>query len=399
MDNDTDVLIIGAGPAGLSAAKQLALMDIPYILIHRERYPCERKACGGFIPQRALVRFGIKDFSGAHPVEAVRMRFPGTDSTIVEFDEEIGVNATRYDIGQAQLSSINRTECIWPGTEAVHVDITAEGCHTTIIRDEQSAAVSSEIVIDASGVNPITQRFVPIRDRIPNTSMGYAVQYQMRLGSDSEELRGVNDFIYGSDYSPGGYAWAFPRGNEVAVGTGGLIARVRSGGKRVEEYLKHLLNSFEPLRSQLEGATKLRRESALMPLAGIIRPSYAKRLMLAGDAAGHCSPITGEGIFYSMVAGELAASTARDAIKADDFRATQLAAYEKRWTRVFGSDLRWGLWLQKRFLSDGTKSIGTAFLKSKHAQKVIAEMLLGVRSVRSAITGIAPRYILSKLGI
>ncbi|MFW9803215.1 MAG: geranylgeranyl reductase family protein [Candidatus Thorarchaeota archaeon] len=399
MGYDTDVLIIGAGPAGLSAAKQLALMDMPYILIHRERSPCERKACGGFIPLRALERFEIEDFPGAYPVEAVRMRFPGTDSSVVEFDEKVGVNATRYDIGQAQLSSISQADSIWSETEAVRVDITADRCVTMIVRDEQTEETSSQIVIDASGVNPFTQRLVPIRDRIPNTSMGYAVQYQMRLGSDSEQLRGVNDFIYGSEYSPGGYAWAFPRGKEVAVGIGGLIERVRNSKKRVKDYLDDMLASFEPLKSELENATVFRQESALMPLAGIVRPSYSQRLMLAGDAAGHCSPITGEGIFYSMIAGELAAMTAHEAIRRDDITANQLARYEKRWIQEFGSDLKWGLWLQRRFLREGSTSMGSVFLRSKRSQRLIAEMLLGKRSVRGTIVRAIPSYIRSKLGV
>ena len=398
MGYDTDVLVIGAGPAGLSAARHLAEQEVSFLLVHRERNPCERKPCGGFIPQRALELFGIKDFLGAYSVDAVRMRFPGTEAKIIEFKERIGVNATRYDIGRAQLSLINQSESIWSETEAIRVEIRKDQCSTTIVGHDETDEISSKLIIDASGANSVTQRFFPIRERIPNTSMGYAVQYQMRLSSDSEEFRGVNDFIYGSEYSPGGYAWAFPRGSEIAVGTGGLIGRVRSSETRAEEYLKHLLGSFEPLKSQLEDATIIRRESALMPLAGIIRPSYARRLMLAGDAAGHCSPITGEGIFYSMIAGELAAEAAKNAIGKGDMSADQLARYEKRWTKEFGSDLKWGLWLQKRFLKEGSKSMGAAFLKSKKSQRLIAEMIVGQRSVRSAISRALPSYLRSKLG-
>lgn len=399
MGHDTDVLIIGAGPAGLSAGRQLALLDIPYILIHREKNPCETKACGGFIPQRALERFGIEDFHGAYQVDAVRMRFPGAEPAIVEFDEKIGVNATRYDIGQAQLSAIGNSESIWPETEAARIEITHDECLTNFVRKNESGVLSSRVVIDASGANPVTQRFVPIRDRIPNTSMGYAIQYQMNIGSEHDTLRGVNDFIYGSEFSPSGYAWAFPRSREVAVGTGGLIDRVRKSEKRVEVYLEHLLTTIEPLKSDLDGATVFRRESALMPLAGVVRPSYARRLMLVGDAAGHCSPITGEGIFYSMMAGELAAITVRDAIEKNDISATQLGKYEKRWTKEFGSDLKWGLWLQRRLLREGSNSMGSVFLESKKSQRLIAEMLLGRRSVRSAILSAAPGYMRSKLGI
>jgi geranylgeranyl reductase family protein len=397
MGYDTDVLIIGAGPAGLSAARSLARMDVPFILIHRERSPCENKACGGFIPQRALERFEIEDFSGAYPVDAVRMRFPGTEGKIVEFKAKVGVNATRYDIGRAQLSSIDESECIWSETEATRVDITGDECLTRIVRNSEDDVISSKLLIDASGVNPVTQRFISTRDRIPNTSMGYAVQYQMRLDSESDVLRGVNDFIYGSEFSPGGYSWSFPRGREVAVGTGGLVHRVRNSEKRVEEFLEHLLKTVEPLKSDLENATVYKRESALMPLAGVVRPSYDRRLILAGDSAGHCSPITGEGIFYSMIAGELAAVTSKDAIGEGGISTNQLRKYEKGWTREFGSDLKWGLWLQQRFLREGSKSMGSVFLRSKKSQRLIAEMLLGKRSVGNAIIRAAPGYLRSKI--
>ncbi|MHA2141386.1 MAG: geranylgeranyl reductase family protein [Candidatus Thorarchaeota archaeon] len=397
MGYDTDAVIIGAGPAGLTAAKRLANLDVPFILLHREKHPCEKKACGGFIPQRALEQFGVEDFTGAYPVDAVRMKLPGTDARIVEFDEKVGVNASRYDIGQAQLAAVGESQNIWPETDAVRFEMSQKECLTSFVRKNEHGVLSSRVVIDASGVNPVTQRFMPIRDRISNTSMGYAIQYQMRVGSGLNSLRGVNDFIYGGEFSPGGYGWVFPRGKEVAVGTGGLIERVRSSEKRVKEYLEFLLSTYEPVKSDLEGATVIRQESALMPLAGAVRPSYSRRLMLAGDAAGHCSPITGEGIFYSMIAGELAAREVKEAIQKNDFSAKKLSVYEKRWTREFGSDLNWGLWLQKRLLKEGSQSIGSSFLRSKKSKRLIAEMLLGNRTVRSVILQAIPGYIRSKV--
>ncbi|MFW9913856.1 MAG: geranylgeranyl reductase family protein [Candidatus Thorarchaeota archaeon] len=397
MGYDTDVLVIGAGPAGLSAARQLAEHDVSFLLVHRERNPCERKPCGGFIPQRALERFGIKDFPGAYPVDAVRMRFPGTEPEIVEFNEKIGANASRYNLGQAQMSAIGDLRSIWSEAEAIRFEVTHDACLTSYVRKDEAGVISSRLVIDASGANPVTQRFLPIRNRISNASMGYAFQYQMRIGKDTESLRGVNDFIYGSDFSPGGYAWAFPRGREVAVGTGGLINRVRKSERRVREYLDHLLATYKALNSELSDATVIMQESALMPLAGVVRPSYSRRLMLSGDAAGHCSPITGEGIFYSMVAGELAAATAKDAIRERNYSAEQLGKYEGKWTKEFGSDLKWGLWLQRRFMREGSRSMGSTFLRSKKSQRLIAEMLLGKRSVRSTILHAVPAYMRSKL--
>ena len=134
-----------------------------------------------------------------------------------------------------------------------------------------------------------------------------------------------------------------------------------------------------------------------MPLAGIVSPSYGKRIMLAGDAACQCSPITGEGIHYSMSGGQKAAEVAIECVRKKDFTDKALSRYENSWTKAFGSDLKWGLWLQKRFLESGSSSMGSTFLRSDKSTRVIAEMLAGARTVRSAILAAAPGYLVSKI--
>ncbi|MFW9769798.1 MAG: hypothetical protein ACFFEM_13330, partial [Candidatus Thorarchaeota archaeon] len=80
-----------------------------------------------------------------------------------------------------------------------------------------------------------------------------------------------------------------------------------------------------------------------------------------------------------------------------DFSTKTLSGYEKEWTKAFGSDLKWGLWLQKRFLESGSSSMGSTFLNSEKSSRVIAEMLAGLRGVRSAILAAAPGYLISKI--
>jgi flavin-dependent dehydrogenase len=214
-----------------------------------------------------------------------------------------------------------------------------------------------------------------------------------------ERLQSTNDFFYGSEFSPRGYAWNFPRDRETVVGTGGLVNKVRESERRAFDYLDFLVNEVEPIRTELgsAGAEIIKKEAALMPLAGIVSPSYGNRILLAGDAACHCSPISGEGIHYSMMGGVKAAETAVKCLKKNDFSNRSLSHYEYEWTKAFGSDLKWGLWLQKRFLESGSKSMGSTFLSSEKNCRVIAEMLAGVRSVRSAILSVAPGYLLSKI--
>jgi digeranylgeranylglycerophospholipid reductase len=364
---DTPVVIIGAGPAGLTAARVLTELDIEYMLLSREKVPGENKACAGFVPSDALRDFDIGSFLGAHPVTTVRMKFPAGS-------------------GEIRLQ-----------TEVGRVSVKQSGCEMTLHKQGQSENLTSEIVIDASGVNPVSLKTVRLRERLPDHLMGYTAQYQMRRPSSMGSLKGMNDFYYGSDFSASGYAWVFPRGHDIAVGTGGLLRSFKDKKKPMFDYLDHLVSHDDSAKVTLENAEVVKRESALVPLAGVVQPSFTDRLMLAGDAAGHCCPITGEGIHYSMIAGKKAAQTAAKAVKKRNYSVGVLSKYEKDWIKAIGSNLKWGLWLQQRMIGSGFGGFGASLLGSDKSRKLIAEMLVGARSVRATLLAAAPTYMVKKL--
>jgi flavin-dependent dehydrogenase len=325
------------------------------------------------------------------------MKFPNLELKEVRFEDSVGVNVSRENLGRELLDKVapNVGE-IWLDTECNWIESRKDSCTIRYTKKNVSGSLSCKILIDASGANPASLRSSIVRERPPNDLLGYAVQYQMMC---RESLPGTNDFFYGSEFSPRGYAWNFPRERETVVGTGGLVNKVRESSRKAFDYLDHLVNAVEPISNELEsvGAEITKKEAALMPLAGIVRPSYGNRILLAGDAACHCSPISGEGIHYSMTGGLKAAETVARCIKSGDFSNSALSHYEREWTKAFGSDLKWGLWLQKRFLESGSNSMGSTFLNSEKSSRVIAEMLAGVRTVRSAILAAAPGYLLSKI--
>jgi digeranylgeranylglycerophospholipid reductase len=395
---DTPVVIIGAGPAGLTAARVLTELDIDYILLSREKVPGENKACAGFIPSSALRDFDISTLPGAHPVTTVRMKFPRQDMKTVEFGAKVGVNVSRADLGMTMLKYVGAGSGeIRLQTEVGRVSVKQSGCEITLHKQGQSEKLTSEIVIDTSGVNPVSLKTVQLRERLPDHLMGYTAQYQMRRPSSMGSLDGVNDFYYGSDFSPSGYAWVFPRGHDIAVGTGGLLMFFKEEKKSMFDYLDHLISHDDSARVALENAEVVKRESALVPLAGIVQPSFTDRLMLAGDAAAHCCPITGEGIHYSMIGGKKAAQTAAQAVRKRDYSAVALSKYEKDWIKAIGSNLKWGLWLQQRMVGSGSGGLGSSLMGSDRSCKIIAEMLVGVRSVRATLLAAAPTYMAKKL--
>jgi len=399
MSVHTDVVIIGAGPAGLTAARNLAESDIEYLLIDRSEKPGEAKPCGGFIPSTTLRKFSIPMIEKQHQIDTARILFPGKELVSIRFDKSLGINVSRGSLAKALLNTIPDFEThSLLGTSVERIETDDESCRVTVMKEGNETILESRLIIDASGANPVSQRFIQLRERISNSQMGYGLQYHIKV---DQELDSSNTFLYGNKFSPGGYCWIFPRGNIAVVGTGGLVKNVRENEQRTHEYLDNLLKEVEPFKGELAGGSIIKKDSALMPLCGVMRPSFGKRILLAGDAAGHCSPISGEGIHYSMVGGQCAAKTATDCVRESNFTDTMLSSYEKRWIREIGSDLKWGLWLQRKLMRPGRGRTGgwssSGFIDSSKSQKIIAEMLMGQRSVRSAILAVAPSYLKSKI--
>jgi digeranylgeranylglycerophospholipid reductase len=326
------------------------------------------------------------------------MKFPHVGISTVDFEEPVGINISRRELGEAMLRTVkNASEHVLLQSLVTSVRVGLDGCSFAYTKDNESQEVNCKILIDASGVNAVSIKSGLVRSRISNDELGYAVQYEMHRDESMPAFPETNYFLYGSEFSPRGYAWVFPRGHYAIIGTGGLVTSVQKSQTKLSEYLETIIANTEPVKSELEGSRILKKQAALMPLAGVVRPSFSDRIMLAGDAAGHCSPISGEGIYYSMMGGDAAGSVAAEAIRRREFSSGFLSRYQRLWLSQIGSDLKWGLWLQKRLLRSGSAGFGSKLLKSEKTARTIAEMLVGIRSVTSAIKSVLPSYLGSKL--
>jgi flavin-dependent dehydrogenase len=138
-------------------------------------------------------------------------------------------------------------------------------------------------------------------------------------------------------------------------------------------------------------------ERALVPLTYQLG-SYGDGVLLAGDAAGHCSAITGEGIHYALRAGRIAGQVGADGLAHNDVTAHRLQGYENQWRRQFGGDLKWGLRLRKLFLSGmSSQSVSKGIAADTRFLKLAADLIIGYRPYRDTIVRALPFYLWSRI--
>jgi flavin-dependent dehydrogenase len=166
--------------------------------------------------------------------------------------------------------------------------------------------------------------------------------------TEIDEKIGNNLEIYfGSSWVPYGYSWIFPKEGVVTVGCGTWLRAFKYYTITMKQCLDRFIREHPVACEKLKNAHILYPQSAMIGFSGISSPVYLDRFMIAGDAAGFVSLPTGEGIYYSMVSGEIAGDVAVEALRKKDFSKRTLKEYKKRTDQRIGLDMRWGPWLRR----------------------------------------------------
>lgn len=321
-----DVVVVGGGPSGATAAEHLARQGRKVALLDKAG---RIKPCGGAIPPRLIRDFAIPDEQLVAKISTARMISPTANTVDIAIE-----NGFVGMVDRADFDEYLRQRAVAHGAERhtgtfTRIDRTPEGRTVVRFRDKEGEThqLETTLVIGADGARSnVARQEVDGGDEIP-----YVIAYHeiIEAPDDVETYHPERcDVVYDGQVSPDFYGWVFPHGSQASVGMG-------SGIKGVD-----LKESTALLRknSGLDHCRTVRREGAPIPLQPLKRWDNSKDVVLAGDAAGVVAPASGEGIYYAMVGGQLAAEAAENALATG--KAAALATARKRFVKEHGQVFR-----------------------------------------------------------
>lgn len=349
MDRTVDVLVVGAGPTGSTAARYAARGGADVLLIEKRSEIGTPVRCGEGVAKRWLEEIGLAPAPEfiCHEVDGARVIAP--DGTALVVDETRAGNECGYVLERDLFDRYLAKEAAKAGAEIMirtsAIGLLTEDGGVTGARCEhmgQTFDVRADVVIGADGFESQVGRWAGLETHLRARDIDACLQYTM-VGVEGDPR--YNDIYLGSR-APGGYAWVFWKASDVAnVGIGVNLSKVRDRAD-AKRYLDDLIARTPGLArgeiiEEVAGAV-----SVSLPLERTVAPG----VLLAGDAARLIDPLTGGGILNGCLSGKYAGEAAVEATGRHDAGEASLQEYERRWRARLEEELAAHYLIKERLL-------------------------------------------------
>ena len=331
-----DLIIVGGGPAGSACARRAAQRGLDVVIIEKLFHP-RRKACGGgFRPGLLdLLDFDAtpaldRESCGSHLFSPSRIKVVATKERI-----------TGYLVRREIFDKLLLDKAAEAGAEVISgLEITevTESMDEVIAHQIDGGTVKGKFLVGADGVNSRVARSSGLKPRWEDDEIGLCIEARVPMSkSDIERItRGpykkdlfcIQIYFGGIDH---GYAWCFPKKDEISLGMGCLMPFAAGLKKAWINFTTEFSNLYN-VDIDLSETTAMR-----VPLKEPVKTTQTKRILLTGDAGGFVSAATGEGICYAVETGQIAADTVADIIQG---HVNDTVEYQQRWKKSVGKQLK-----------------------------------------------------------
>ena len=339
-----DLVVVGGGPAGSSAAFAAAKKGIKVALIEKENSIAETVRTSGVTWIESVKEFGIPE-NCYNPIKNFSFVSPNNEVTISD------------SVATAAVLDVRKTYR-WLSNEAekMGADIFVKTNINEVIKNEESDIVGvsgigvngkitfhSKVIIDATGFTSTISK-----------AMGYVRQWE-RFGAGAEYEAKVENadsetwwLMVGQEYTPTGYAWIFPLGNNIVrIGVG--VGKPESNVDPTQRLKDIIGKKLGPIKN-LGKITPIEFHYGLIPNDGLSRKTVFNNLILVGDTAGQANPLVLEGIRYAIKFGRVAGEVASNAIKNNKTDEKSLYPYEENWKNAIESKINSAGKVQDRWI-------------------------------------------------
>ncbi|PWT79811.1 MAG: hypothetical protein C5B57_13290 [Blastocatellia bacterium] len=418
------VLVVGAGPAGATAARTLARAGVPVKLVDRVSFP-RNKPCGGGISFRVLRRFPYleRELSriGTHPVRRLQLEGPSGVSTTIEAAEPAAIMIRRVEFDALLVSlAVEAGAELVADADIVHASADAD---RVVLATRCADRFEAPLVIAADGVHSVVARRLGLNSGWPRRSIaldmmeetsraslrevdpttlwvayGYEPRCERSAASGGHDRRHTSalrqERSRARNNAAEGYAYVFPKRDHVNVGIGYIVSYFRDAILRPPYDLQREFVADLCARGVIIGESVRRNFTPFhIPVGGPLPRPGRGRVLLAGDAGGFVNAFTAEGIYYAMVSGDLAARAIIETPQAPagDRLATH---YARAVNREIGVELRDSVLIQRYLFGDRhrTDRLIRNTPRYPSATRAILDYAIGRRSYASVRRQLLTRY-------